>query len=62
MKYVIKDNCDFVLKLIQLEYDKKFKKKLSLILYEKYYNDVIEKWSPFNMGKKIQIIYKKRDF
>lgn len=59
MKYVIKDNCDFVLKLIQLEYDKKFKKELSSILYEKYYNDVIEKLPIFNRRNKIQIIYKK---
>lgn len=59
MKYVIKDNYDFASKVIQLDFDKKFKKELSSILYEKYYNDVIEKLPIFNRRNKIQIIYKK---
>ena len=35
MKYVIKDNYDFVVKVIQLDFDKKFKKELSSILYQR---------------------------
>lgn len=47
MKYVIKDNYDFASKVIQLDFDKKFKKELSSILYQSYYNNLVEKLPPF---------------
>ena len=47
MKYVIKDNYDLASKVIQLDFDKKFKKELSSILYQRYYNNLVEKLPPF---------------
>jgi hypothetical protein len=37
MKYKIKNMYDFAIQLIQLDFNKKFNKELSSVLYEKFY-------------------------
>lgn len=46
MKYKIKNVYDFAIQLIQLDFSKKFTKELSLLLYEKFYNNLLKKIPP----------------
>lgn len=46
MKYKIKNMYDFAIQLIQLDFNKKFTKELSSLLYQRFYNNLLKKIPP----------------